>query len=172
MTANKPLDRYLTQLHTYAQAVEVSVRQMIEVTAQEGREAEAAELDFTTFIASWTAMLPEVCALADEAGVDLAVFVASWTDLLATIEDRVASNEALRETMQASISNKISNARLISQNFEWLEEVTPALIADKITMIRSQNIMNNSLTELASRGQPATLRLHWMAEWLKDNGYC
>lgn len=175
MTANpadKPLDRYLEQLHAYAQTVEVSVRQMIENTTQEGREVKAAEGDFATFAASfapaWAAMLPEVCAFADKAGIDLAVFAASWEDLLVTIHARLASNEALRVTMQTSISNKIANAQLISQNFQWLEEVTPTLFADRVSMVRSQEIMADAIEEVKRRGEPATLRLKWLKEALKD----
>lgn len=174
MTANpadKPLDRYLKQLHGYAQTFEVAVRQMIEDTADVGREAEAAKVDFAAFVTSWAAMLPEVCALADEAGVDLAVFAASWEGLLITIHARLASNEALREAMQRSISNNIANAQLISKNFQWLEEVTPVLIADKITMIRSEEIMDDSIVEAKSRGEPAMQKLRWMAAALKKNGY-
>lgn len=169
---NQPLDRYLRQLHAYAQNTEVTIRKMIEDTAQVGREAEAARLDFTVFAASWAAMLLTIQELADEAGIDLAVFASSWADLLLTIHALVTSNKELGEMMQASISNKVSNAILISQNLEWLNEVTPGLIANQISMIRSQDIMNDAMAELASRGEPPALRLKWLAEWLKKNGYC
>lgn len=171
MTANKPLDRYLKQLHTYAQNIEETFRKAIEDTDQVGREAEAAQLDFEAFAESWTAMLPVVHDLAEAAGVDPSVFASSWADLLITIRAKVASNKELAEIMQTSIANKIGNAQLISLNFEWLEEVTPGLIADKITMVRSEGIMKDAIEELISRGEPATLRLHWLAESLKENGY-
>lgn len=173
MTANpsdKPLDKYLKQLHGYAQTFEVAVRQMIEDTTDVGREAEAANADFTTFVASWAAMLPEVCdlALADEAGIDLAAFAASLEDLLVTIAARIAANEALREAMKRSISNNIANAQLISQNFQWLEEVTPVLFADRVSMMRSEEIVVAAIEEVKRRGEPATLRLKWLKAALKD----
>jgi hypothetical protein len=171
MTSNKPLDRYLQQLHTYAQNIEETFRKAVEDTSQVGREAEAAQIDFEAFAESWAAMLLVSHELADEAGIDLAVFASSWADLLLTIRAKIASNKELAEIMQTSLTNKIGNAQLISINFDWLEEVTPGLIADKNMMIRSQPIMDDSLAELARRGEPATLRLHWMAEWLKKNGY-
>lgn len=172
MTANKPLDRYLEQLRTCTQNLEEAFRRDIENTAQVGQEAEAVDLHVIAFIENWTAMLPVIHGLAEARGVDPAVFASSWADLLLTIREKVASNEELREMMQQSITNKVGNAQLISINFEWLEEVTPGLIADKMTMIRSEGIMKNSLDELAGRGEPATLRLHWMGAWLKENGYC
>lgn len=172
MTANKPLDRYLAQLHAYAQNVEETVRRGVEDTAQLGREAEAVQLDFEAFAESWTAMLPLAHDLAEAAGVDPSVLASGWGDLLLTIRAKVAANKELAEILQTSIANKIGNAQLISINFEWLEEVTPDLIADKLSMIRSQGIMDNALEELQRRGEPATERLKWQAEWFKKNGYC
>lgn len=170
MTANKPLDRYLEQLRTWVQSVEEMIRESVD-TAQEGREAEAANLDFEALLKNWTAMLPATHDLVDAAGVDPSVFASSFADLLMTIREKVAADKRLAEILQTSIANKIGNAQLISINFEWLEEVTPGLIADKITMIRSQGIMNDSMDELASRGEPATERLRWQAEWLVKNGF-
>lgn len=166
--SNKPLDRYLKQLHGYAQTFEVAVRQKIEDVTQEGEEAEATKDNFAVFLSSWAAMLPEVCGLADEAGIDLAVFAASLEDLLVTIADRVDSNERLREAMQTSISNKIANAQLISRNFQWLEEVTPVLFADRVSMMRTEAIVIDAIEEVKRRGEPATLRLKWLKEALKD----
>lgn len=171
MTANKPLDRYLTQLHAYAQNVEETVRRSVEDTAQLGREAEAVQLDFEAFLESWTAMLPVLHDLMDDAGVDPSVLASGLADIFITIRARVALDKRLAEIMQTSIANKIGNAQLISINFEWLEEVTPTLIADKLSMIRSQPIMDDALEELQRRGEPATERLKWMVAWLRNNSY-
>lgn len=171
MTANQPLDRYLTQLHTYAQNVEETVRRGVEDTTRLGAEAEAVQLDFELFAENWAAMSSVAHDLAEAAGVDPSVFASSWADLLLTIRAKIASNKELAEILQTSIANKIGNAQLISINFEWLEEVTPGLIADKLSMVRSQGIMNDSLDELANRGDPAMERLKWLAAWLKKNGY-
>lgn len=170
MTANKPLDRYLEQLRTWVQGVEELIRKSVD-TAQEGREAEAANLDFEALLEKWTAMLPALHDLVDAAGVDPSVFASSFADLLITIRAKVAANKELAEVLQTSIANKIGNAQLISINFEWLEEVTPDLIADKLSMIRSQGIMDNALEELQRRGEPATERLKWIVAWLRNNGY-
>lgn len=171
MTANKPLDRYLAQLHAYAQNVEETVRRSVEDTAQLGREAEAVQLDFEAFLESWTAMLPVLHDLMDDAGVDPSVLASGLADIFITIRARVDLDKRLAEILRTSIANKIGNAQLISINFEWLEEVTPGLIADKLSMIRSQGIMDDSIAELDSRGDPATERLWWLAEALKKNGY-
>lgn len=168
----RPLKHYLKRLHVYAQTVEVTILKMIEDTEQTDREALATEADFAVFAESWAAMLLTVKDMADETDIHLAVFGSGFADLLRTIHALAASNKELREMMQKSISNQIANAGLMGQNIEWLAEVTPEWIANYMSMIRSQDIMDDSLTELASRGEPATLRLHWLGAWLKENGYC
>lgn len=175
MTAKTPreiLDDNLRRAHAYAQAIEETFRKAIEKTTQVGREAEAVQIDFEAFAKNWAAMPAVAHDLAEAAGVDPSVFASSWGDALITIREQALENEAFKRTMQTSISDKIANARFLEWNFQWLEEVTPALIADFLSMVRSQGIMDDSLDELASRGEPATERLKWMAEWLKKNGYC
>lgn len=164
----KPLRRYLAQLHAYAQTVEVSIRKMIEDTEQTDREALAAEADFAVFVESWAAMLLTTQDLADEAGIDLAVFGSGFADLLITIHALAASNQELREMMQASISNKIGNAELIGQNIEWMQEVTPDWLANYLTMIRRQDIMTDAIDILKNRGEAGMERRRWLREALGE----
>lgn len=166
----KPLRRYLAQLHTYAQNIEVTFRKAVEDTAQVGREAEAAEIDFKAFTEEWTAMLLVAQDLADENG-KLAVFAESWADLLLTIRAKIAANEELRVMLETSLANKIGNAELIGQNIGWLAEVTPEWIANYISLVRSEGIMRDAIEIADGRGEPATLRLKWMANKLKELGY-
>lgn len=164
----KPLRRYLAQLHTYAQTVEITIRKMIEDTEQTDREALAAESDFSVFVDSWTAMLLTTKDLADEAGIDLAVFGSGFADLLITIHALAASNKELRDMMETSISNKIGNAELIGQNIRWMQEVTPEWLTDYILIIPRQDIIAVAIDLLKERGERGMERRAWLRKALGE----
>lgn len=161
----------LARLQTRTQNLEEMINQAILETDQEGREAAAVEIDFETFVKSWTAMLVDVHDLADKAGIDLAVLASGLADLFLTIEVRLAHNEELREMMQRSLTTGVANIRTLADNIQWLNEVDANLIADYISMVRSQAIMDDAIAEIINRGEPATDKLRWIAESLKKRGY-
>lgn len=168
---NKTLDDNLRRLHTYAQNVETTVRRGVEDTAQVGREAEAVNLDFVAFLDNWTAMLPVVHDLADDAGVDPSVLASGWGDLLLTIRGRVAANEELRETMETSIANKIANALMIVRNLDLLAEIDFIMIANQVSLIKDVQTVRAAVGEIKKRGGDGLERLQWFADALKENGY-
>lgn len=144
-TLHGTLSRHLRRLHTHAQNTEEQVLSIIEQVKVTGTEANQAEVDFSSF-------------------------AASFTNLILTVHNLTSSNQELGEALKQSLTNKVANAIMVAENMDILAQVDYIFWANQTMLISSYETVENGVKEMASRGEEGREKLEWLSKALKRAG--
>lgn len=142
---NPSLNRHLRQLHGFSQNSEEQTRRLVQDTKALDPHADKSEVDFKAF-------------------------AASYADLLLSIRSLTASNKEMEEALKESISNKVANAIMVSENMDILAQIDYIFLANQIMMILDYETVEQAVLEMLKRGPEGREKIEWLNKALKRSG--
>lgn len=159
-TLHGSLTQHLRRLHTHAQNVEEPTRSLIQAAEKMEPEVVQSEKDKAEF----------EDALAD-LNARFQVFSDRYANLLLEFKFVTSHSKEIKEMLNESLANKISDAVMLGENMDILAQVDHIFLANQVAMVLDQGTVEMAVKELLSRGEEGREKLEWLSEALQKNGY-